>query len=308
VYNEEDSFPDYVAAVSRDLLSREEYEFSVLFIDDGSEDRTWELVCEVCARDSRFKGVRLSRNYGSHIALTAGFANADGDVFATLACDLQDPPGVILEFLAEWRAGAQIVWGRRRTREDGIWRAAASSVFCSLIRRFAMPRGSLFTTGSFLLVDKRVADCFRQFQEQNRITFALVAWTGFRQAVVPYHRQRRAKGASGWTLRKMVKAMYDAFIGFSFLPVRLMTFLGVFALLLTVLLSIYLLCSWLTGDPLLGWTSLMLAISLFFGIQFFMMGVTGEYLYRIYAEVVRRPLYFVSDTTEVPQDHDSDTG
>jgi dolichol-phosphate mannosyltransferase len=174
----------------------------------------------------------------------------------------------------------------------------ASNLFYKLMLGFAMPAGSKFTTGSFLLVDRKVAECFRQFHEHNRITFALVAWTGFEQMVVDYNRKPRVAGVSGWNFSKMMKTMYDAFIGFSFVPVRLMTRAGVVAFLITILLSVYLLFSLVTGNPIPGWTSIMLAIAFFFGIQFLMMGITAEYLYRIYAEVVRRPLYFISDRSD----------
>ena len=161
-----------------------------------------------------------------------------------------------------------------------------------------MPTGSRFTTGSFLLVDRRVADCFARFQEHNRVTFALVAWTGFAEAVVEYHREPRRSGTSGWTYGRMVKTMYDTFIGFSVLPIRLITIAGMLVSLLSVPMAAYLLGRKLIGRPLLGWTSVMLGLTLFSGLQFLMMGVVGEYLYRIYAEVVRRPLYFISSTTD----------
>lgn len=295
VYNEEAGLANYERAVKAVLLSRTEYEFEVLFIDDGSKDRSWAIIQEICRKDSRFRGIRLSRNYGSHIALSAAFTDGDGDAVVTLCCDLQDPPQVVLEFLNKWREGAQIVWGHRRLREDKAWRIWASNLFYRLLRRFAMPRESRFTTGSFLLADRRVVECFRQFQEHNRITFALVAWTGFQQEVVEYDRQARVAGKSGWTFGRMMKSMYDAFVGFSHLPIKLMTWLGIVAFLMTVALSIYLLVCWLTGNPKPGWTSIMLAIGFFFGIQFVLMGVTGEYLSRIYTEAVRRPLYFISD-------------
>ena len=297
VYNEESCLPLYEHAVRNTLLACQEYEFRFLLIDDGSSDRSWELISDLCARDPHFQGLRLSRNYGSHIALSAGFAYADGDAVATLACDLQDSPEVILAFLDKWRVGAQIVWGHRRSREDETWRRWTSNLFCRLLRRFAMPRGSHFTTGSFFLIDRKVAECFRQFQEHNRITFALVAWTGFDQAVVTYDRKQRVAGKSGWNLRRMIKTMYDAFIGFSTLPFRLMTWCGVSLFVLTVPLLVYVVLSWLTGNPLQGWSSVMFALTFFFGIQFLLLGVVGEYLYRIYAEVVRRPLYFISEHT-----------
>jgi dolichol-phosphate mannosyltransferase len=233
------------------------------------------------------------------VALSAGFAHAtDADAVATLACDLQDPPEVVSQFIDEWKAGFDIIWGKRRTRGDASWRVRTSRLFEGLIRRFAMPPGSKFATGSFLLVDRKVADCFSSFQEQNRVTFALVAWTGFSETVVEYDRVSRRFGVSGWTYSRMIKTMYDTLIGFSQMPIRLMTMTGAMVSLLTVPLASYLLFHYLTGRPLLGWTSVMLAVTLFFGLQFLMMGVVGEYLYRIYAEVVRRPLYFVSATTD----------
>ncbi len=300
VYNEQESLPLYEKAVREVLLSRTDYKFRVLFIDDGSSDESWKEIEGICRRDPAFRGVRLSRNYGSHIALSAGFAHAGGDAVAVLACDLQDPPEVIIEFLGRWRSGAHIVWGRRRERRDEKWRVLASALFHRLLKRFAMPRGSKFQTGSFFLADGKVAECFRQFGEQNRITFALVAWTGFEQAVVDYSRAGRVAGRSGWTFFKMIKAMYDAFIGFSLLPVRLMTAIGALSFLLTLLLSAYVITAKIAERPVPGWTGIMLTLSVFFGIQFLLMGISGEYLYRIYAEVVRRPLYFVSETTDSP--------
>lgn len=301
VYNEESALPLYESTVTETLLSRSDYDFRVLFIEDGSRDDSWKIIRDICARDARFQAIRLSRNFGSHTALSAGFVEADGDVMAILACDLQDPPEVIIEFLKKWEEGAQIVWGRRRSRKDKFWRIATSRVFHRLLKRFAMPQGSLFTTGSFFLADQRVAQCMRQFEEKNRITFALAAWTGFEQSVVDYDRKKRMSGVSGWSFSKMVKAMYDAFIGFSLLPVRVITLTGVFAFLLTVVLASYLLYSWLTANPVLGWTSQMMTMALFFGVQCFLMGIVGEYLYRIYGEVVRRPLYFVSERLELPR-------
>ena len=304
VYNEVATLGAYAAAVTAELLQRSDYRFEVLLIDDGSTDASWQLIGDICAGSPRFRGIRLSRNYGAHLALNAWFAQAEGDAVATLACDLQDPPGVILEFLDQWKAGADVVWGRRASRDETWWRVFTSGIFERLIRRHAMPPGSMFTVGSFLLIDRRVVECLRQFQEQNRVTFALVAWTGFSQAVVHYHRRSRLAGVSGWTYGRMVKTMYDTFIGFSPLPIRLMTIAGMAAFLLTIPLGIYLILGWLTGRPQVGWTSLMLVMVSFFGVQLLLTGVLGEYLYRIYAEVVRRPLYFVTAAT--PPAHDDE--
>jgi dolichol-phosphate mannosyltransferase len=298
IYNESAGLPAYEEAITRTLLSRQDCEIRVIFIDDGSSDDSWEQVRAIAARDPRFCGMRLSRNYGSHVALSAGFANSgEADAVATLACDLQDPPDVIAQFIEQWKGGADIVWGKRVSRDEPLARVWTSRIFESLIRKRAMPQGSRFTTGSFLLVDRKVAECFAQFQEHNRVTFALVAWTGFSEQVVEYERQRRRTGRSGWTYGRMVKTMYDTFIGFSQTPIRIMTLTGGVVSLLTIPMAAYLLYHRIVGHPILGWTSTMLPMTLFFGLQFLMMGIVGEYLYRIYTEVVRRPLYFVSDTT-----------
>jgi glycosyltransferase involved in cell wall biosynthesis len=299
VYNETAGLAAYEHAVRGILLSRTDCSVQVLFIDDGSTDDSWEKIRDITARDGRFRGIRLSRNYGSHIALSAGFANiGDADAVATLASDLQDPPEVVSQFIDTWKGGADIVWGKRTTRDEPWLRIWTSRMFERLIRRHAMPRRSKFTTGSFLLVDRKVAECFANFQEHNRVTFALVAWTGFAEAVVEYERRRRRTGVSGWTYGRMVKTMYDTFIGFSQTPIRVITITGALVSLLTVPMAGYILYHRLAGHPILGWTSIMLPLTLFFGLQFLMMGVIGEYLYRIYAEVVRRPLYFISATTD----------
>jgi len=295
VFNEQDSLPLYVEEVRRVLFARGDVEFDVLFVDDGSTDGSWPLIERICAADERFRGLRLSRNFGAHIAICAGFDAVRAGAVAILACDLQDPPEALLEFVAHWKAGADIVWGHRRQRDDALWRRLVSRLFAAALRRYAMPRGSRFTTGSFLLADRKVVEAVQSMREHSRITFALVAWTGFRQEIVPYDRQRRRAGKSGWTFWRMVLAMYDAFVGFSVLPIRLTTALGIAISLLNVPLAIFLLVNWWTGQPLPGYTPVMLVLTVFFGIQFLLMGLIGEYLYRIYLEAMQRPLYIVAD-------------
>lgn len=301
VLNESENLPGYAAEVRRVLFDAPDVDFRVVLVDDGSTDDSWRVIEDLAATDPRFRGVRLSRNFGSHIALSAGFAHVgdDADAAATLAADLQDPPEVVLEFVERWRGGAQIVWGERRTRRDRGWKILTSKAFNRALERHAMPSGSQFTTGSFLLMDRHVLDCYRQFQEHNRITFALVAWTGFDQVRVPYDRVARTKGSSGWSFGKMIKAMYDAFIGLSTLPIRLMKVAAATAFVLSLLLVVYLLVVLLiNGQKVPGWASQMMLLSVFFGVQFSLMAITGEYLNRIYTESTRRPLYFVSRDTE----------
>jgi dolichol-phosphate mannosyltransferase len=228
LYNEEKSFDVYVEAVERVLISRPDVEYRCLLVDDGSSDRTWELIQQQCDASPRFRGLRLSRNFGAHTAETAGLDFCDADAVVILSADLQDPPEAVLTFVEAWRQGADVVFGRRRMREDSRWRILGSKVFEALLRRFAMPKGSKFATGGFLLMDRKVVECVRQMREANRLIFGLVAWTGFRQAVVEYDRRRRVAGRSAWSIGRMVKSMYDGLIGFSATIPRAVTILGAF--------------------------------------------------------------------------------
>jgi glycosyltransferase involved in cell wall biosynthesis len=299
VYNEEDNLESYAREVSATFFSRDDLDARVLFIDDGSTDRSWAKISELAAGSDRFTGLRLSRNFGAHPALAAGLDNVDAssDIVATLACDLQDPPQTVLDFVAAWRRGAQVVWGARRNRAEPGWRGMVSRGMETMLRRYAMPRNSRFTTGSFLLMDRRVLECFRQFREHSRVTFALVAWTGFEQAVVDYDRRARKHGRSGWTLGRMLDTGYDVFVGFSAIPAKILTWTGFATFGFSVVFMIYLVLYYLMHNVAPGWTGLMTATTLFFGIVFIMLGVMAEYLGRIFLEVKGRPLYFVAART-----------
>ncbi|HET9393816.1 MAG TPA: glycosyltransferase family 2 protein [Candidatus Rubrimentiphilum sp.] len=294
VFNEEASLEAFRAEVLRSLLSRTDVHYEVLFVDDGSTDRSWEIIERFCEESPRFRGLRLSRNFGAHTADAAGIDRADGDAVVTLACDLQDPPETILEFVDKWRAGAQIVWGRRRSRAENKVRVLLVNLFSWLMRVQAMPKGSKFSTGGFFLIDRRVVECFRQFREHNRITFALVAWTGFKQDVVLYDRRARKAGSSGWNFSRMIKAMYDALLGFSSLLPRLITLLGAAIFLVNIPVAIFLIVNYFLSRPLPGWTGVMISLSFFFGVVCLMLGGMSEYLHMIYIETTGRPLYFVA--------------
>jgi len=303
LYNEEKCFDVYVETVERVLLSRPDVEFRCLLIDDGSTDRTWKLIQRQCDLSPRFRGLRLSRNFGAHTAETAGLDLCDADAVAILSADLQDPPEVILSFVEAWRQGAEVVFGRRRMREDSRWRVLTSRAYEALLRRFAMPKGSKFATGGFLLMDRKVVECVRQMREANRLTFGLVAWTGFRQAVVEYDRQRRAAGRSAWSIGRMVKSMYDGVIGFSGTIPRAVTLLGAGFSVIGFVATLYFLLNAVFFSPLPGWSTIMVIMSLFFGIVFLILGTICEYLLRIYVESTRRPLYFIAADTDDDLEH-----
>jgi glycosyltransferase involved in cell wall biosynthesis len=298
VYNEEANLPRYEDEFSRVFLARTDVEYRVLFIDDGSQDRSWELISALCARQPRFSGLRLSRNFGPHNALSAGFGQTEADAAVVLACDLQDPPETVLEFVEQWKTGAQIVFGHRRKRDEGLLRIWTSRGFNYLLAHHAFPRDSKFSSGSFLLADRRVIECYRSMGEAQGITFAIFAWTGFRQVRVDYDRRKRQAGRSGWTLPQMFGALYDALMGYSRLPIQIFFIIGLLCLTCTLGLGAYTLLNYLLGNTKVpGWTSLVAMVNLFFGVQTLLLSIIGEYLYRIYMQTLRRPRFFVADTT-----------
>jgi glycosyltransferase involved in cell wall biosynthesis len=295
VYNEEDNLKRYYDTVKNVLLDKTHIAFNILFVDDGSLDSSWQQIEMLCQKDNRLKALRLSRNVGSHAAISAGLDHSTGDACAVLACDLQDSPETILDMVDRWQLGADIVFAHRMQRHDGYLRGRTSEVFNKLLARFAMPKGSAFASGSFLLADKQVVKAYCSMREHHCITFALMAWTGFRQEKVFYNRAPRIAGKTGWSFARLFKALYDAFIGFSQIPIKAFLYVGVLTFLASVILATYSIWSYfLNPNATPGWTSLASMIGLLFGIQFLMLSVMGEYLYRIYIESMRRPRYFVA--------------
>jgi glycosyltransferase involved in cell wall biosynthesis len=297
VFNEHDNlarFHDEVTAVMRELG---DYDWEFVFVDDGSRDGSFDVLRMLHGRDERVTALRFPRNFGSHVAIAAGIDRARGDAAVIMAADLQDPPSLIREFVARWRDGYDVVWGARSGRDDGAMRAWAMGRFYTMVRRFAIPTYPKGGTGSFCLITKPVMDAFRQMNERNRLTFGLIAWAGFKETQVPYHRPSRLVGASSWTTAKMVKAAIDTFISFSLFPIRTITYLGLAVSGLSFLFGLYVIVNKVFfGKGVLGWASVMLAVLLLGGVQLVMIGVLGEYLWRILDESRGRPLYIVERT------------
>lgn len=300
VYNEEGNLDVYYKGICETLFPLQKYEFEIIFIDDGSTDKSWGKILDICNRDRHFNAIRLSRNFGSHCAVTAGLDRARGDAAVILACDLQDPVETVIEFLKKWEEGYQIVWGERIVREDAKWRTITSNIFSLILRRWVLPRDSKFTTGSFFLMDRRVIDCYCLYEDNSRLTFAMVAWTGFRQTTVQYHRRLRIAGRTGWTFSKMITAFYNVVLAYSTIPLKIISILSILTLFLTipiVLYIFYLFMNRRTGN--IGWISTILAVFLFSSLVLFQLSILGEYLIRVYKDASRRPLYFVSSDTIV---------
>jgi dolichol-phosphate mannosyltransferase len=294
VFNEELNLRGLHDTVTVVMKTLAEYDWEFVFVDDGSRDGSFVLLEELRARDPSVRALRFPRNFGSHVAIAAGIDHCHGDSAIIMAADLQDPPTLIPEFIAKWRQGFDVVWGARTGRDDGRLRAWAMGRFYSLVRRTAIPTYPKGGTGSFCMISRPVIDAFRKLTEHNRLTFGLIAWAGFRETHVPYHRPRRLAGSSSWTMAQMVKAAIDTFVSFSSLPIRAISYFGLFVSGLSFLFGFYVLINKvLFGTGVAGWASVMLAVTLLGGVQLVMIGVLGEYLGRILDESRGRPLYIV---------------
>ena len=301
VFNERENLAPFHEAVTGVMRSLRDYDWEFVFVDDGSRDGSFEVLTELRAGDEHVRALRFPRNFGSHVAIAAGIDYCRGDAAILMAADLQDPPALIRDFVDRWRGGYDVVWGARTGRDDGVVRSYGMGVFYRLVRRFAIPTYPQGGTGSFCLISRPVIDAFRQCNERNRLTFGLIAWSGFRETSVPYHRPRRLIGSSSWTIRRMVHAAIDTFVSFSSLPIRTISVLGLLVSFLSFVFGAYVVINKVFfGTRVQGWSSVMLAVLLLGGVQLLMIGVLGEYLQRILEEARARPLYIVERTLGFP--------
>ncbi len=293
VMNEEENvqpFYDAVRAVTSRVTGAD-WEF--LFVDDGSTDQSVSRLLGIRDHDARVRVLQLSRNFGSYAALKAGFDHAAGDAVITICADLQDPPDLFTSFIERWRDGNDIVWGVRAARDDPWSKKFLANLFYRLIRRLALP--NLPEDGMDCgLFDRKVVEAFREIPDKSAITFMTIYWMGFRQARVPYDRKRRQFGSSKWPLRKRIQAAVDVITGFSYFPIRLILYFGLGVSVVTFLAAAVVLFNRLVlGIGGQGWPSLMIAILFLGGVQMVMLGIIGEYLWRISVEVRGRPQYIV---------------
>ena len=293
--NEQENILPFYEAVKTVTDSLPDFEWELLFVDDGSTDSTVERILTLIKTDSRVRVLKLSRNFGSYAAIKAGFDNARGDACISISADLQDPPELFRSFTEKWREGFHIVWGVREQRDDPWSKKFLANVFYRLVRRLALtdlPEHGM-DCGLF---DRKVVNVFREIRDQNSITFMTVYWMGFRQAQVPYHRQARQFGLSKWPMGKRVKSALDVITAFSYVPLRLSSYVGFLISIIAFLGAVIILFDKLVlnlGEW--GWPSLMITMLFLSGAQLLVIGIIGEYLWRISSEVRGRPQYIVME-------------
>ena len=279
------------------VLSAGAFAFELIFVDDGSKDQTAEILRELQNNDARVRVVRLSRNFGHQVAITAGLEHAAGDAVAVIDADLQDPPEVLMEFVTKWLDGYDVVYGVRTEREGEtkfkLWTAKA---FYRLIGRLSDTEIPL-DTGDFRLMDRRVVDALLSMPERDRFVRGMVSWLGFAQISVRYRRAARVAGETKYPLYKMLKFAMDGIVSFSIVPLRLATWIGFLASGLSVFgIGVVLLERYFGVIGLVkGWSSTVIAVLFIGGVQLVCLGIIGEYVGRIYGETKRRPLYVVRE-------------
>jgi dolichol-phosphate mannosyltransferase len=269
------------------------YDFEFLFVDDGSQDGTPAILAALHARDSRVKGLRLSRNFGSHAACLAGLMEAQGEVMVILAADLQDPPELIPQMLAKIEAGSDIVLAVRDQREDSWLTVKMANLYHGLMRRYAIPTWPPHGA-DMVMLRRPVRDVLVRWRQKNSSIFAQMLWAGYRQGTVFYSKQRRHAGRSKWSLGKKIKLFVDSFVSFSFTPIRLISYCGMTLAAFGFAYALFIVINRLFyGRPIPGWSSIMVVLLLVSGVQLLMLGVIGEYLWRVADEVRGSPPYVI---------------
>ena len=296
VYDEAETIPELVRRLG-DLVGKLDGDAEVILVDDGSSDGSYELMRAAREADPRFKLIRLSRNFGHQVAVTAGLDVAAGNAVIVMDADLQDPPEVALELAARWRDGYEVVYAVREGREgDTAFKRATASLFYRVFRRISDVDVPL-DVGDFRLVDRRALDAFRSMRESNRYVRGMFSWIGYRQVGVPFRREERYAGETKYPLRKMLKFASDGVVSFSAYPLRLALKLGFAVSALSFLLGVVFLLSKFIGFySVPGLASIAVFVAFMGGIQLLLIGIMGEYVARIHDEVKGRPLYLVSDT------------
>jgi glycosyltransferase involved in cell wall biosynthesis len=298
VFNEEAVLPELFARLTALFASQPGCAWETVLVDDGSRDRSAELIRAQAARDPRFRLIELSRNFGFQSALSAGLARTgDAEAVVTMDADLQDPPEVIPEFVAAWRNGADIVRASRRSRSETGLRRAGFDLFHSLYGRLTdYPIEP--NTGTFGLLGRPALEAFNNLPERHRFFPGLRAWIGFKTADVPYDRKERAAGQPQQSFRRLVRYAMDGLFSFSYLPLRLLSYCGLFVAAIGFAAGVFFAVRRILGieTAATGFTTLVTLILFLGGIQLIGIGVLGEYLGRIYDEVKHRPQYIVKQT------------
>ncbi len=293
-YNEEEMLPK-AASVLGELLGNSGIPYELVFVDDGSKDRTWEMIRQAAASDPNVHGVHFSRNFGKEAAIFAGLAAASGDCAVVMDCDLQHPPQTVIEMYELWQSGYEVIEGVKRSRgKESPMHAMAAGTFYKLMSKsagFDMSRAS-----DFKLMDRRAVDTLLAIPERNAFFRALSSWIGFKTTTVEFDVQEREAGESKWSTASLVKYAITNIVGYSSLPMQFVTAAGILVFIFAIVMGIETLVRFFSGHAVEGFTTVIMLLLLLGSIIMISLGVIGIYISRIYEEVKGRPRYIVSKT------------
>jgi len=299
IFNEEEVIPE-LARRLREVIqvwNSQIDSWEVVFVNDGSKDKSLEQLKMLAAGEPRFKVISFARNFGHQMAITAGLDRAEGEAVVIMDADLQDPPEVVSEMIARWREGFDVVYGVRTKRAgETLFKRFSAAIFYRLLRSMLGGISIPADAGDFRLIGRPVVLAMRALRERHRFVRGMVAWVGFRQTAVYYARPARFAGETKYPIKKMVRFAIDGIASFSVVPLRFATWLGALAGIAAALTAAWATYQRFFGTGVVpGWTTIMIAVALGSSAQLLMTGVLGEYVGRIYEEIKRRPLYVTQE-------------
>lgn len=295
MYFEEDVVNECYKRLTNVLNKIKNYSYEIIFVDDGSRDNTFSLLKEIALNDKKVKVISFSRNFGHESAVTSGLKFASGNAIVIIDSDLQDPPEEIPKMLKYWEDGYDVIYGKRKSRSgESKFKLFTANMFYKTLSALSdteIPEN----TGSFRLVDKKVVDAINQLPEHNKFLRGLFSWVGYKQIAYEYERKERIAGKTKYTLTKMLKLATDGIIGFSTKPLKIVGTLGILSIIVSIGLLIYSLISYIFKLNTLvpGWTSIMVTVTFFCGVQLLSLFLISEYISRIYDETKNRPQYII---------------
>lgn len=298
-YNEEEILPQTIKKMKTLLggmikAGKVAPDSKICFVNDGSRDKTWDIIRKTCAKDKLFCALNLSKNFGHQGAILAGMYDTSADVYVTIDADLQDNPDCIPQMFEKIEEGCDIVYGVRDSRQtDSFFKRTSAALYYRLLRLLGV--NIIYNHADFRMMTKRAVETLKQFPERNLFLRAIVPLLGFKSAQVYYDRTARQAGETKYPLKKMIALAWNGVSNFSIVPLRLVTFLGFFICFLSLLFLGFVVYRWSVRGTIVGWASLVTIITVFSGVQLVSLGIIGEYLAKIFVEIKKRPLFIVED-------------
>ena len=295
-YNEEDSLPYLYERLTKLIDDIKNYEFEILFVNDGSKDKTLEIIKEYRKKDHRFAYVNLSRNFGKEIAMIAGLDYAKGDAVVFMDADLQDPPELLPELIKYWEEGYDDVYARRKTRDgETFLKKFTSKMYYRVLQKLTNIQIQK-DTGDFRLLDRRCVNALKKLRESQRCSKSMFSWIGYKKKEVLFDREPRVAGKTKWNYKKLIDLAIDGITSFTTSPLRLSTYLTIPTFITLAVYFIYVIVKSCTiHEPIQAFQAIILINLFFFGIIILLIGIIGEYLGRIFNETKNRPLYFIDE-------------